>query len=135
MTQHHFDQNGFSAAELLITLFIGAVFLISGYQLYAFVARDGAESAQAATASTIAYKYLTSTIADKTFTKRPCSSSSQPSAVTLGASSKLNGGSVNTTVSCPYPTAPLNNITLVTTTVTYSSPSGQETVRRALYTK
>lgn len=135
MIKQSSSESGFSAAELLITLFIGAVFLISGYQLYAFVARDGAESAQAATASTLAYQYLSSTIADKAYTKRPCSSSSQPSTVTLDASSKLNGGSVSTTVSCPYTTAPLNNITLVTTAVTYSSPSGQETVRRALYTK
>lgn len=135
MTEQRFDQNGFSAAELLITLFIAALFLITGYQLYAYVARDGADSAQAARASTVAYQYLNSTAADKTYTKKPCSASSQPSTVTLDASSKLNGGSVSTVVSCPYSTAPLSNITLVTTTVTYNGPSGQETVRRALYTK
>ena len=37
---HHFD-DGFSAVELLITLFIGSIFLLAGYQLYSFVLRNG----------------------------------------------------------------------------------------------
>lgn len=129
------SESGFSAAELLITLFIASVFLMSGYQLYSYVTRDSAESAQAARASNIAYQHLSSTAINGTYIKKPCSASGQPSTVTLGASSKLSGGSVSTVISCPYSSAPLNNITLVTTTVTYKNPSGQETVRRALYAR
>lgn len=51
-------QQGFSAIELLITLFIGALFLFAGYQLYSYVTRSGFEAARQSAASSIAYTYL-----------------------------------------------------------------------------
>lgn len=51
-------QSGFSAVELLITLFIAAAFLISGYQLYAVVIKDGGEARMQSSASNVATDYL-----------------------------------------------------------------------------
>lgn len=51
-------QQGFSAIELLITLFIGALFLFAGYQLYSYVTRSGFEASRQSVASSIAYTYL-----------------------------------------------------------------------------
>lgn len=51
-------QQGFSAIELLITLFIAAVFLSAGYQLWGYVNKAGEESDQFAKASNISYDYL-----------------------------------------------------------------------------
>lgn len=129
------NQYGFSAAELLITLFIASLFLISGYQLYTYVVRDGQESAQLSKASNLAYQYLRSTAANSTYVKTPCSTTSQPGSQNLSSNTGLNSASVNVVISCPYSSAPLNSTSLLTATVTYNSPSGQETVTHALLTK
>ena len=128
-------QSGFSAAELLITLFVASLFLITGYQLYTYVVRDGQQSAQLSKAANVAYQYLRSTAANGTYVKSPCSTTAQPGSQTLAANTGLNNASVNVVVSCPYATAPLNKTTLLTATVTYSTPSGQETITHAMLTK
>ena len=51
-------QKGFSAVELLITLFIASIFLFAGYQLYVQVTKDGADSDQIAKTSNIAYEKM-----------------------------------------------------------------------------
>ena len=129
------NEDGFSAAELLITLFIASLFLITGFQLYSYVVRDGEESAQLSKASNLAYQYLRSTAANTTYVKSPCSTSSQPGSQNLATSTGLNNASVDVVVSCPYSSAPLNSASLFTATVTYSSPSGQETVTHAMLVK
>ena len=43
--KHSYFNNGFTAVELLITLFVASIFLFTGYQLYAQVIRDGQEAA------------------------------------------------------------------------------------------
>jgi len=40
---HVNKQAGFSAVELLITLFVAAAFLVAGYSLYNVVIKDGGE--------------------------------------------------------------------------------------------
>ncbi len=51
-------QSGFSAVELLITLFVAAAFLIAGYQLFNVVIKDGGETRAESKASNVAYDYL-----------------------------------------------------------------------------
>lgn len=51
-------QQGFTAVELLVTLFIAALFIASGYQLYAVTTTDSANIRERSIASNIAYKYL-----------------------------------------------------------------------------
>lgn len=55
---HHRQAAGFSAIELLITLFIAAAFLLTGYQLYLAIIRDSGEVQQRTRASAIATSYL-----------------------------------------------------------------------------
>lgn len=52
------SQSGFSAVELLITLFIAFLFVMMGYQLYSVAIQGGGESRAKAKASNEAYVYL-----------------------------------------------------------------------------
>ena len=51
-------QNGFTVVELLITLFIAAAFLVSGYQLFNLIIKDGGQTRAESRASNVAYDYL-----------------------------------------------------------------------------
>lgn len=51
-------RDGFSAVELLVTLFVASIFLFSGYQVYLAIIKDGGEVRQQATAGSVAYNYL-----------------------------------------------------------------------------
>lgn len=48
-------QSGFSAVELLVSLFVAAMFLSAGYQLYSIVIKNGGETRAQSTASSIAF--------------------------------------------------------------------------------
>lgn len=48
-------QGGFTAVELLVTLFVAAIFLFSGYQLYTQVTLDGLNADATAKLSNITY--------------------------------------------------------------------------------
>lgn len=50
--------HGFTAVELLATLFIAAMFLVAGYQLFNLVIQDGGDIRAEAGASNLAYSYL-----------------------------------------------------------------------------
>lgn len=52
------NEDGFSAIELLVTLFIAVAFLGTAYQLYTVVIRDSADARFRARASNIAYAEL-----------------------------------------------------------------------------
>jgi len=49
---------GFSAVELLITLFIAATFLVAGFQLYSTIIKDSGSIRLTVRASNVAYNYL-----------------------------------------------------------------------------
>ena len=51
-------QSGFTTVELLIALFIAAVFLGAGHQLYNAIVQDSGEARQRAQANNIAYNIL-----------------------------------------------------------------------------
>lgn len=88
-------EKGFSAAELLITLFIGSVFLLAGYQLWIYVIKAGANSDQLAKASNVAYDYLRRYSNGQTCPSTPVNN--QPL-----TNSDLSNATVTVTVSCPY---------------------------------
>ncbi|MDB5161770.1 MAG: Laminin sub protein [Candidatus Saccharibacteria bacterium] len=52
------SQAGFTAVELLITLFVAAAFLIAGYQLFNVVIKDGGQARAESRAGNVAYDYL-----------------------------------------------------------------------------
>jgi Tfp pilus assembly protein PilX len=58
MEQTHKSQDGFSAVELLITLIVGALFVISFYQIYILTTQGNAVARRDAIASEIAYSNL-----------------------------------------------------------------------------
>ena len=51
-------QQGFTAVELLVTLFIAALFIASGYQLYAVTTTDSANIRARSIAGSIGYRHL-----------------------------------------------------------------------------
>jgi len=110
-------QSGFSAIELLITLFIAAAFMISGYQLYAVVIKDGGEARVQSVASGEASKYLKLYEANAT---NPCTpqvySIVDPDAVSLG----LSSATLDTVITCPY--ASNTTLSKIVVTIKYGSP-------------
>jgi|GEM_PF-812320 len=89
---------GFTTVELLITLFVASAFLISGFQLYIFVIKDGGEARAQAKASNVAYDYLQQYKANVT---SPCTNQSieTDKAITVP---NLSNATLTVTVTCPY---------------------------------
>jgi prepilin-type N-terminal cleavage/methylation domain-containing protein len=120
-------QSGFSAVELMISLFIAAAFISAGYQLYAAIIKDGAEARFRARASNIAYTNLRLYAAQVT---NPCTIVTPTPTPTLDSTSGLSNPSITVTYSCPYGAA--SSITQVQVSVKYGSP--QQEVIHALLT-
>ncbi len=99
------SSKGFSTIELLVTLFIAAAFLVSGYQLYSVIIKDGGETRQQAIASNKAYEYLQKYKAHTTLIKSTC----EPHTVTNAADGEnmaptipgLSNTELEITISCP----------------------------------
>jgi len=120
-------QAGFSAIELLITLFIAAAFIATGYQLYTIVIKDGGESRARTKASNIAYDNLRRYAA---LVKNPCVATASPTpAPTIPGGSGLSNASISVVYTCPYnATTPVTEITVF---VRYGTP--QQEVAHAMY--
>lgn len=127
MTANRILQSGFSAVELLITLFIAAAFLGTGYQLYSIILDDGGEARARARASNIAYTALRQYSAQAT---NPCTVFTPTPTPSIPADSNLPSGAVmSVAVTCPHGTSTAT--TKVQVTITYGTP--QEEVKHALY--
>lgn len=119
------DQQGFSIPELLITLFIGAVFVLTGYQLYGLIIADGGNSRAQITASTLAYQTMRQ---NQAIYARYCYDKTSYSGPLTQTLSTANPGlptpfNIVLTVSCPYfSTDPSKNsiITKVQVRVNYA---------------
>lgn len=112
------QSNGFSAVELLITLFIASAFLISGYQLYAVAIKDGGETRIQSLASTEATKQLK--IAESNATN-PCTPYG-PSTVSSGVTGLT---SYTVDIKCHKDTDTVDNLTglsKILVTITYGTP-------------
>ncbi len=120
-------KNGFSAVELLITLFIAAAFLISGYQLYAVVIKDGGEARANARAANAATDYLQQ-YKSNVAVKNPCSSSNllTDSPVTVTG---LSNTTVSVAITCPYNTTA--SVSKILVTLKYGTP--QQTITNSTY--
>ncbi|HEY1085719.1 MAG TPA: hypothetical protein VGE34_03265 [Candidatus Saccharimonadales bacterium] len=135
MSINSFTEDGFSAVETLITLFIAVLFIIAGNQLYTYVMKNGAESDQQARASNVGYEYLRSKAPAAT---SPCTDSS-PQNYTNEPVSGLSNVNITLDVSCPYSSAtsgdPRRNISEVTVTVKYGGATPQLEVQHAVFVK
>lgn len=119
----HSNEAGFSAAELLITLFIGVAFIIAGYQLYSVVINDSAEVRLHSTANNIAYHHLRVASANVD----PTCSTSGPTTTTITDDYLPPTSQLTITRTCPFGTS--SAISKVVTRVTY----GSEEVSHAAY--
>lgn len=119
-------QNGFTAAELLITLIIAAVFVIGGYQLYTIVINDGAEAQYQAIASNEAYNQLRQW--SEAPSRGPCSASGQQS-FTKDVNGLPSPVRFDISSDCPYGG---NGVARITAKVQYSYNGTQE-VSHAIY--
>lgn len=99
------SQSGFSAIELLISLFIAVAFVGAGYQLYALTVRSGGEARLRSRADNIAYETL------RTYTPQatdPCTVVTPSPTPTLPSATGPTGlpdASITVTFSCPYGTS------------------------------
>ena len=125
MNKSH-KQSGFTAVELLITLFIAAAFLVSGYQLYGLIIKDGGQTRAQGRAGNVAYDYLQRY---KPFATNPCTPQTPiipNSPITVA---NLSNVTVTVAISCPYGTASI--ISKILVTLNYNSP--QQVVSNATY--
>lgn len=124
LTREH--EAGFSAVELLITLFIAAAFVATGYQLYSVIIQNGENAREQAQASNIAYNALRQYQPQAT---NPCSVVTPSPTPSIPSGSNLPNPSITVTMSCPYGTSA--DVTKVTATVNYGNP--QVGVTHALF--
>jgi len=118
-------QSGFTTVELLITLFVAAAFLISGYQLYNLIIKDSGEARAQAQASNVAYDYLQKY---KSSVTNPCSTNA---ALYNGSATVGNLTNVTVTVSTTCPYTSLNTVTKIVSTIKFNDP--QQSVSSAAY--
>lgn len=123
---------GFTVVELLITLIVGMLLLVSVHQFYSYILNDSADARARALASNLAYQYLreysgtisgSCTAATATINKTYNDFPNSP-ALPQPASAQIK-------ISCP--TSASLNISLISVSVTYGSPS--TTVNHATYVK
>lgn len=120
-------QNGLTTVELIVTLFLASMFIISGYQLYRAVSGRSGESRELAEASSLAYKALRS---------------SEHVVVTNSCDNPLISSVALGTTTLPDPSAEIsrckpfasNNIVRTTVSVNYGESSDRRKAIHATYT-
>ncbi len=111
-------QSGFSAAELLITLFVAAIFLMAGYQLYGTIVNDSGETRRQARANIVAHETAQRYGAQVPAT---CTTSTPVNNVVISpAPEGLMNARLTVTYACALsPASALPGLTRVTVKVTY----------------
>lgn len=115
-------QKGFSAVELLITLFIAAAFLGAAYQLYAVVINNGGEVRMRAKADNIAYQYLRNYSLQAT---SPCSGVVPTPPPSIPPASNLPNATISASITCPYGTN--SNTSKIEVIINYGTPQKEVT--------
>lgn len=125
-------EEGFSAVELLITLFIGAVFIFAGYQLSTQVSKDGADTTKTAAISDIVYDRLRKIRFDNI--SSACSIAAppaNPNNETLTVDGFKGNVTIQTTYECPFDQV---GVFKVTVAATYNDGISQKVLSHAYYT-
>lgn len=128
MTRPKQHQAGFSAIELLITLFIAAAFIAAGYQLYSIIIKNGGDARQETIANNIAYDMLRRYSADIPPKCNPSKTASPAPSLPAG-NGLSNPQGVTVIYACPYGST--STVSKVTVTITYGTP--QKEVVHAIY--
>ena len=124
---------GFSAVELLITLFIGATFLLAGYQLFIYSLRANADARLMAQVSNEAYSHLREHAAEAAGSE--CSAGT-PANNQLLTIDDVNNPRLTVTITCPYGSgAGSDAVSRVTARITYAAPTGTQEVAHAIFVR
>lgn len=111
------SQSGFTAVELLITLFVAAAFLIAGYQLFNVIIKDGGQARAESRAGNVAYDYLRRYSPQAV---NPCVAST-PLTNSSVAIDGLSNVSISVVISCP-PGLTVSGLSKIEVTITYNDP-------------
>jgi Tfp pilus assembly protein PilV len=116
-------QAGFSAVELLISMFIAVAFMGAGYLLFAVIVKDGSDARYQSRDSSIAYENLRTYTLNAT---TPCSVSS-PAAPAIPATgpNALPNATMYIKLECPYGTS--DPTTKLSVRVVYGTPAQEVT--------
>ncbi len=129
-------EQGFTAVELLITLFIAAVFLFAGYQLYIQVTRDADDADKTARISNLVQERMRERLAEVT-AQYPNGCISASAANTTQSQSVEGVGSVsfNTVTRCPIAatSGSATDLFQVTVTATYTELGQTRTLQHSTY--
>jgi Tfp pilus assembly protein PilV len=104
-------EHGFSAIELLVTLFVGVAFIGAGYQIYSVVIQNNGEARYRSKASNIAYDMLRQYSTQAT---SPCTAVTPTPTPTIPSNSGLSNPTVTVSITCPYGgTSPTSEVSVV----------------------
>lgn len=117
--------DGFSAVELLVTLFVAVAFLATAYQLYSAVLGDSGEVRFRAKASNIAYAELRRRSDDST---PGCAPLAETTFTIDKATSGLEDPEGKVLIECRA-----NNLTYVKTRVIYGRATDRKEVQHAIF--
>jgi hypothetical protein len=120
-------QFGFSAVELLITLFVAAMFLVTGYQLYNAVIKDDGQTRAKNIANNLAREYVDKY---KSSATNPCTQQTplNNSSVTIA---NLSNVTITVAITCPY--ASTTTLSKILSTINYGSGNNSGIANYATY--
>jgi prepilin-type N-terminal cleavage/methylation domain-containing protein len=129
-------EQGFTAIELLITLFIAAMFLFASYQLFTQVLKDGSNANKNAELSSTAYERMRKTaLSAPAASPSGCAASSETVTTTTEAVAGIGNVTFKVTVDCPYSTTPgsLTDIFLIDVQASYNDAGTTRMVEHATF--
>lgn len=116
---------GFTAVELLVTLFVAAAFLLAGYQLFNAVIADGGRTRARTTVSNVAYGYLQQYASTAT---NPCSTAMPASNLSITIPD-IATPTLTVAISCPLGTS--SSLSRVDVIIEYNN--GADSIGQARY--
>jgi type II secretory pathway pseudopilin PulG len=120
----HIRNQGFSTVELLISLFIAAAFITTGFQLFSVVTKDSNKAQLRARAASI----VNTTIQERASNAAPTCTPKSDSPTNIPTAQLPQPATVTVTYTCPYGQS--SKTTRVTAVVKYGTP--QVTVEGSL---
>lgn len=124
------SSKGFSAVELLVTLFVALLFLSMGYALYGTIVTASSQNRHRAQADNIAFEYLRRYEATAL---NPCVVSTPVNNVTVTGATAADLASPKVTVNITCPNSTVTLLSLVKVTITYQEGGSQRNVYHEVY--
>ncbi len=118
------EQGGFTIIELLVTLFVAAIFLIAGYQLYIVVLRADGQTHTQTIAQNTAQDYLERYRAS---VPSPCVASTPLTDSPITVEGLVNT-MISVTVSCPKSGASISTVSQINVVIKYGNQNPQQQI-------